>query len=442
MKRSTHSILPKPASQQPSRWPLWLRAGLLSLGVALLMLTAPQLRRNDRDWCIVQYYYINSYIGLPVSCDAPGFCQYAERPWWLLTYLPERQSRPGYVMIGAIGGRALGAVFPWLYDIDPLAPYAVAFVLFNVVSFGLTLWLLVWLLMRQGVRPPLAWATTVMVAFNENVKAFYWTAHLQVLSITVPVLGLAMGLDVLRSPTPRVGRWALFGLGIGLGMLVYGNFLILVPVVGVLMLWRWWQGGRAQTRAYALGLAAFGGLAALPTFIWMRVCIAVTGAYYNTEVSNYRQLTWMKGLYREPARFVADLEDFSRQFSGTLEIGIHHFAVPVVVLLVLGWVIRQQHRQRRPLLPLPPAEPLMQLAGATALMFGAAFGFFWLLGFYVFRLTYTAVPPLVVLSGVCAEALARQYAYDARLQRRVVAMAWAVLALFALYVWRRYGPFA
>src|SRR5262245_33934190 len=128
-----------------------------------------------------------------------------------------RQSRPGYIALGAAVTRLVGPVANatgltrWYGQTD--SAY-IPLVLINLSLVTTAVTLLAWLLNR--LRTPV-WAIVAlcaMVVVNDVTKPFLWTPHQQMFALLVPVLTITLGRWViLARPSWRALVFA--GLGVG-----------------------------------------------------------------------------------------------------------------------------------------------------------------------------------------------------------------------------------
>ncbi|MBD2714308.1 hypothetical protein KBK19_04600 [Microvirga sp. STR05] len=411
----------------------------LILGSALSFLFSPPPQTSDEFWGL--YIPLGEQTGFILNKDSYGYIQAAEEPGRLLQQNEERQSRPLYVLLGTALGYPLWAVLPSLVDeasvraaVGPDVPlsdraligFYPAFVLLN---FGV---LLAALLLFARLYSPLTNGTgnlltlgclLVFLVSNPIVKAFFWTAHQQMFCFFTPLFCLWL-LERFRQRPARPVRpvqWLGWALATGLLPLVYGNFVLVLPVL-LYALWR--QSGQRWTQKQMWSLAAGTVLLfLLPTVSWILLLKLRGVTYYNHEMARYHQLVWLaEAAQTSPAEFLTTVGQKLLEFAGTLS-GLIGWLLAVPLL----WLAARKRRQ--------PVGPVVADAMFLLLLFGA---FLAVLGYYNERLTFTLQPLLLCLS---ATALARLQEPGQRSCLVVTGLVVTVLAWHAYQV-LSYGPFS
>ncbi len=258
-------------------------------------------------------------------------------------------------------------------------------------------------------------ALLVFLVSNQVTKAFFWTVHQQMFTFLVPLMLLALVLQLQERLRWRAALPGLALLG-GVLALVYGSFVLVLSV----LLYGLWLERRTvavpKLLARAIGLIA---LFALPTLLWIGLLKLRGVAYYNHEAEAYGQLVWLRGLWQQPLpAFLALTGTNLARFAATLP-AIGPF---VVVALVAGWR-RFRANQSGP-------AGLPELVGLLLLLLAFLAG----LGYYKERLTYMLVPLLLLL--VAAELARRPLGRLGTGLLLVLALSW--------HIWQvvSYGPFS
>jgi hypothetical protein len=176
----------------------------------------------------------------------------------------------------------------------------------------------------------------------------------------------------------------------------------------------------------------------VPTLAWAGLVVWSAGSYYNHEVVVYRQLIWLvdaarTGLGGFLDQAALNTRSYARTFV-SLEL------LPLAgasLLLAIGCVLPGRSAA---------TTPQDGSAGARAIhrtgcfvVGGCLFLFFWSLGYYRTRLTFSLVPPALCLAAVEVTRLAGA---DRRLLRR---FSWALASagcLWTAYHAIKYGPFS
>jgi len=94
------------ASPRRSRWLLIVSCSLAGvLAGAHFLLLGPM----SNDLGCARAVHVNHYMAYPLNCDSPEFTKLAQHPHLLLAYDNIRQSRPGYVALGAAVTQIIGS---------------------------------------------------------------------------------------------------------------------------------------------------------------------------------------------------------------------------------------------------------------------------------------------------------------------------------------------
>ena len=145
-------------------------------------------------------------------------------------------------------------------------------------------------------QPLVLAALLVFLVSNQVTKAFFWTVHQQMFTFLVPLMLLALVLQLQERLRWRAALPGLALLG-GVLALVYGSFVLVLSV----LLYGLWLERRtvavSKLLARAIGLIA---LFALPTLLWIGLLKLRGVAYYNHEAEAYGQLVWLRGLWQQP----------------------------------------------------------------------------------------------------------------------------------------------
>lgn len=391
------------------------------------------------------YVPVGPHLGFVLNHDSYGYLAVAQHPGQLLRPQEVRQSRPLYALLGAAAGYPLTAALGlagrlglaprWWPELTRFYGFYAGYVLLNALTLLASLLLLRWLVKRLAARRGTAVDSTgwlfyalawVLVA-NPITKAFFWTAHQQMLAFLVPLFCLALAVGLAQRAPLGWGRLAGLALGLGLLPLVYGSFALAWPALAF-GLWRAEMPAphralRPRWRPYLGKLLLSACLFALPTLLWIALLRARGVVYYNHEAVRYHQFVWLLEARPLPwpdfARLVASkLADYGRSLQ-----------------LVGGWLLAgaalwaaTRWRQRASPAPLLPAA-----AGPALAWVAACFGvFFGLLGYYPERLAYTLLPLVLCLLASLLPYWPRRYAQP---------LALAAAAGWHLYVLLSYGPF-
>jgi len=377
----------------------WLRrvagySGLI-LAATISFWWSPAPRPSDR-FCGA-YLHLGRGLGIPFNCDALDFMENARSPSRLLEPRAVRQSRPMFVLLGA----ALGHPATWAVrgiEASGLLParaveklrkthwwvgYYVGFVTLNYLALlaALLLFRLAYDRLTAGEGDVVV-CTGLMVFLVSNpvTKAFFWTVHQQMLTFLVPVLLLHVAFRLRESSRWRRSLpW--LALAGGLLVLVYGSFVLLLPV---LLYGAWLEEHRLPATVLLVKGLALVGLFLLPTLCWIGLLGVLGVTFYSHEVEAYGQLVWLGAAWRLPlAEFLPLLGRNLDLFLQTLPT-IAPFLVAAAPMLVPGRA----------------TMPGRGSVGVLAALLLLQVGFLALLGYYGERLTWGLVPSLLLLAGV------------------------------------------
>jgi hypothetical protein len=415
-----------------------LLALLLAACLSMWRAPAPRGQPDVEYWG--HYARVGPGLGFIVNHDSYGYLDVAQAPGRLLLPQEVRQSRPLYALLGAVVGYPLTAALglagclglapAWLPAELRFYGFYSGYVLLNGLTLLASLLLFSRLFDALTAGRGEAWQcyglAWILVA-NPITKAFFWTAHQQMLAFLVPLFCLWLALRLAARPLP-VGRLAGGAMALGLLPLVYGSFVLAWPALAYGLVRR--AGGqRWGSLAGRLALSAL--LFGLPTLAWIALLRAHGTTYYNHEAVRYHQLVWLPEAWARPwPEFSAEVLTKLRGYVASLQVMGAWLLVGIGLLVATWWRQRRAAAQGWPL-----ASPLLPPAIGPALgwVAGCFISFFALLGYYPERLAYTLLPLVLCLLAGLLPHWPRRYARPALL---------AGAAGWHLYVLLSYGPFS
>jgi hypothetical protein len=281
---------------------------------------------------------------------------------------------------------AVSRLFKRDYFQSPLDPYYAGYLVFN--------WLALFTASLLFLRLPLGLSgfsmgslvTATLLVINGVTRWFFWTPHLQILNVLVPMIsiGVCVGLRS-RPPRERPRYFITTGFFSGLGSLVYGASILIVASATVAIVVAEWRSKRPILAAVvASGWIAF----AIPPLIWREYVVSRTGSFYMHETAQYHQFVWIA----ESARLgfptlITDVANNLARFGKTL----WPVLAPLVALLGMLFLA---FPKARTIENDPQTRNVEMAVGAFVLV---AVPFFSLMGFYAARLSWELAPPVAVL---------------------------------------------
>lgn len=356
--------------------------------------------------CPVNYIALNSKMGFPVNCDAPAFIGAAIKPAYLFSDGYDRQSRPLYILSGTVLGYTVYYLSYPLHDQlskwshEKIAANAsnisenhrlkyicfyIGFVLLNTIILFIALLLfeniigLISGTWKNGKM--LFYAMCLLLFSNQITQHFFWTAHSQLFNLLMPLLSIYLGLVIFRQDHTK--KPFIISFLSGCLLLFYGNFLLLLPVLLTIVVWKNYK--KISFLEIALLVFQLAFLFFLPTLIWVFLLYLNGVAFYSAELEQYRQFIWVIDSLKDNtvlASFKAKTILFIQTTGGLL--------FPAVLLGVVKLYLFYTSKSRN---PYSKANSGSNNIMGVVLLF--AIVFFWLLGYYADRLT-TGISILLV----------------------------------------------
>lgn len=345
-----------------------------------------------------KYIHLNEHMGFLINGDTWGFMHLAFEPSKLLVNGEARQSRPLYVLAGTVLGQA---VYIPLNEILKVAnmkdkytdhqiryvSYYIGFVIFNFILVGLSLWMAIRILDENfAVSPILFWSLVIFLFSTTVTKAFIWTVHQQMFYVFTPLYGMFFALRVFQR-TDIFFYWLC--LVTGIGMLFYGNFLIVAAVFLICFVIKNFESFYLYPLKYSVKVISGGLLFLLPTCIWIGV-VQMTGAeFYSHEVEKYRQLVWLLDVFHSE-NFFESFKNNLIHYSQTLgKVFLQNFILVILTAGIIIWNLKLKGYVAR-------IKKLKNYGTVLILLFSGFFIFYAILGFYTDRLTSTLIPIVVL----------------------------------------------
>lgn len=224
---------------------------------------------------------------------------------------------------------------------------------------------------------------------NQLTQHFFWTVHVQLFNILTPLLCLYLSLIIIQN---KISISRLFRLTPCLGclLLIYGNFLLLIPVLVSSYIYKRWGKLPLLSIIWQSLLLLF--LYILPVIAWS-VFLELKGiSFHSAELKNNREFIWLIDSFNNQQNsffsvFAKNTLSYLTTFGGLLFPSF---------LLLLSFLIFQTGNKISPKNSHQPMPYRLSLLLHSFIGIGY-FIFFWLLGYYADRLTATLLPLIVSL---------------------------------------------
>lgn len=275
-----------PASSAPRRARAIALVGLMVLGLNVLMLGQSPVP-TDQDYCMSDNSIGKGFRHI-LNCDSQLFMKLAKQPS-LVFADPVRQSRPLAFGTAYILAQPLYFV-PRLEKYGPYRPFAPEFVAYLLIN--LVLLIVTAVVFARLVNGPMGLTSSpelllgvVALVVNDVTKIFFWTPHVQIYNLFIPCLTMWLVCRGMQRHAPMRAQHAVaLGFALGLGLLVYGAFLIPLACAAAVEILRHRRVLPAVLIS-VVSLATYG--------VWVGFVLALTGSFYSHEVERYRQFVWM-----------------------------------------------------------------------------------------------------------------------------------------------------
>ena len=380
----------------------------------------------------------------PLNCDSYDYIDTAKSPVKLLDEKSIRQTRPLYVVLAS----AVGYTLSPLFTVIPFKNIAAqdellgdsfywGFMLLNFTILVLSLLLfdrIVDILTNEKFPQFAKYILAVFLVSNVVIKTSFWSAHQQMLTIFSPLLCVYLCLKIVLADALELKHILLISLLGGLLLMTYGNFLVMIPAIILAILMQLYRSGKFSLKV-ALKLCIPAALIFVaPMALWSAILIAVNGKVYSHEASAYRQFVWIfDKLLISPTEFYNQLITFTALYWTSVYRTVFAFLIAFILLKSYNFFFQPKKAQTE------ISASRNSTAGIIAIILTLYAGFFWLMGYYGERLTFTLVPVVLCLIVIELNTLLSQ-------GKALTVKAVYVLLLFCTGIWiysnvRTYGPF-
>lgn len=390
------------------------------------------------DYCGT-YIKISKWAGFIRNCDTKYAVNPAIDPKFLLEPNTIRQSRPLYILFAALLGNSLEIVLH-LIGLNYLkkAIFYFAFILINFITLYLGMKLYCRILTSFGTDKFLIITFSIFLICNDTTKAFFWTPHQQMFNIFTPLfIVFIMSRILLATQMISNKKYLLISLLSGVLLLVYGNFILVLPCILASFLYKAYLENCINNRRIVITAVFSIVLFLIPTLLWIGLVTLTAGHYYNHEIVAYRQVVWIVdkmqlGIY-EFARYI---KHYSIKYFKTFSFEILPFVV-VSFIFICHSHIRGIKREDWGLDGRNDRYAVMLkiLFASSAIIFL----FYWMLGFYTSRLTFTIVPVLLCYLPLKMNNIIKDNPQKVIMVRSIIII---FVAFWFVYHVLKYGPFS
>jgi len=358
------------------------------------------------------YFDLGKHAGFVINCDSYEYVRVSTNLSLLLEQNSLRQSRPLFLVLGTITGSLVYPVLK-LFHLNIYQSYFGGYILLNFLFLLWSCYLFDTLLVKNTKLTALERsAFLVLFVSNDVIKTFFWTAHEQMFTFLTPLLCIQLleYFSVNKSiPLKLILTVSFF---CGLSLLIYGNFALFAICIWFALIYH-----RHSLRTIFVS----GFLCCLPTFIWLSY-LKINGiTYYNHEIDHYHQFIWViESLNNSIINF---FKVSMNNFTGLINTLNANEMVLSLIVIILGIIGIKDGKDDNPV--------VVKCLFISAL----SIFFFFFLGFYQQRLTYTVFIPIFVV-------LAIYYDKKFELNRNLGVL----LLIFGVASWHilnivQYGPF-
>lgn len=381
---------------------------VLIIAVSFLFAPKPPVSKGPDRLCPVTYIQLNEYMGFSMNCDAIEYMGGSVQPGYLFKKNYSRQSRPLYLLSGSIIGYTiyyLSTPFhnsinkkagAWFGNKIPeaevslyLSHYAgLIFINLLVLVFALIVFEKIIIQITGGWKNGkwLKYGLMLLLLSNHITKTFFWTPHQQLFNTLLPLLCTWLFLKVINSNYSAT-KQLLISFLFGLLLLFYGSFLLLLPILICSIFYKS-KVVKKEKILNGLKPALLNSVAfVVPLLVWILILQIAGNNFYSHETEYFREFIWMFDALKDPERNL--LNELSISFSAYIKTtGIIVF--PFIFLIVSYFITLRNSNS------FGSNSYSIIFVITTFLLFL----FFFFLGYYTDRLTYTLCPLFITYAAL------------------------------------------
>jgi hypothetical protein len=366
-----------------------------------------------------KYVTLNKYMRLPVNGDSFAFIGGAIDPSCLFRPNYFRQSRPGFIIMGTLAGYSVYFIsYPFRSAIrkimkekftakfgyrdfrHPLELYASAYL--GYIFINLIVLLISFFLFGDIVkRLPGVWqngqlllyALFFLIVSNQLTKYTFWIPHDQMFNILTPILCLDIGINFQQNNL-SLRKIMLLSLSSGILILVYGSFLLPLPLILFCYAVSIYKKKRI-TQRIILNLASISAVFFFPTLLWV-MTLKLSGLHlYSAEIMEFRQFIWIWDAIKEPGSSL-----FSALYAHTISF-IKTFSS--LIFMAALFIFSALYSRYNPLKSLTDKDNVDYHGTWVLVAFVMAefLLFYWALGYYADRLTFSIAQIFLFCIAAC-----------------------------------------
>jgi hypothetical protein len=380
-----------------------LKYSILISIVAISFLFSPA--PNPENVYKTEYVVINNHMGFQVNIDADEFVEVAANPKKLLDENEIRQSRPLYIILGSVISYPVSKIMDFIgfKNIDYSSklrgkgqnkkiknvnkiPVYIGYVILNGIFLLISLILFNSLLTHAGVRQSTTFLFSLVLLYNLPVKEHFWTAHTQMLNILMPVYAIYLLLKIANYKS-IISTRAIISISLSNGflLLLYGNFLVLLPVIMLGILLNTKFNNKLSLANLPMVFLAF----IAPSLLWILYLNMFTSGYYQHEMQVNRTFIWIFDYIKLGVGPLVNQMMFNAwAFFKTLDVVLIFLAIIFIFRFYKSSVFKGEY---------------LTLKLSSFIVFLIIFIFLISMGFYVDRLSFTLVVPLVLIVALGVE---------------------------------------
>lgn len=448
----------------------WLKSKLFKVTLLVAAMFTVGLSFGPRvpddlqeQYCVKNHYWAGP-IGVSLNCDSPLWMSNARNLSELLDEKSTRQARPVYPLMAAIlmapiriaatsaKKISLFLVEDWktyifleryLNKVDYFAAY-LAFLLLHLLFLFLSVYLSLETLRITFPQMPLpvnsswhepAFLVLFFIFFNDVNKAFLLSPHTQVFNIFIPIFLLYAFVSIALNVISQKTLWYLC-LFSGFGILIYGTFIIAVPVILMALIYKRtrtpYHSARGWIREFfreALSLT----MVVLPGAAWVAIVWVKNGNFYHHAAENYGQFVWIMDSWRQGLGEL--LHQIFQKFYTLALLAIDQ---SIHLLVVLAFILATAIKYRVPMRSI--TQEISVLTNGAILVSSLFFLFFGLSGLAVYRVALSVTASFIVLVACWAYIVFIQLPEKKQTQNTWVLGSF--IFIYGFYVVCKNGPYS